>query len=139
MRLNANTVANGALFDGVHVINNALGVPSRITVDDTGVYNIQFSAQLQKSDAGTDNVDIWLTKQGQNVAYTNSQQVMVNSGATSRVVVAWNFMIDLNAGQYVELMWSTADTALQILALPAQTGPPRPAIPSLIVTVQQVR
>jgi hypothetical protein len=47
-------------------------------------------------------------------------------------------MIDLNAGQYVELMYSSADINTQILAATAQTGPVRPGIPSVIVTVQRV-
>ena len=47
-------------------------------------------------------------------------------------------MLDLNANDYVELMWRTSDTRLELIADPAGTSPTRPAIPSIIVTAQQV-
>jgi hypothetical protein len=48
-------------------------------------------------------------------------------------------MIELAAGDYLELMWSSPDTNIALLSAIAQNNPSRPAIPSLIVTVQQVR
>lgn len=47
-------------------------------------------------------------------------------------------MLDLNANDYVELMWRTSDTRLELITDSAGTSPTRPAIPSAIVTAQQV-
>lgn len=145
MRLNVNSVQQGALASDVSVANDELGRPTRITVQRSGIYNIQFSAQLQKTDQQTDVADIWLRKNGvsindaaANLPDTNSQVVLTNNGISSRVVAAWNFMLPLEAGDYVQFMWSSADPTIEILAVPPQSAPPRPAIPSLIVTVQQV-
>jgi len=121
---------NGVVANGVSVVSG-----SRVTVATSGTYNIQFSAQLAKTDAGNDTMDIWLRVDGSDAEWTNTE---VTITASQRAVAAWNFMIDLNAGQYVELMYSSADINTQILAAGPQTGPVRPGIPSVIVTVQRV-
>lgn len=130
----AMTLNSTSSADGVSVANF-----SRVTFATAGVYNLQFSAQIQKSDPGTDTIDIWLSKNGQNVADSNSQLVLTQSGVDSRTVAAWNFMFDAEVGDYVELMWSSPDTNISILSLVGQTGPQRPSIPSVIVTVTQIR
>jgi hypothetical protein len=104
-----------------------------------GLFNLEFSAQIQKSDPGTDTMNIWLSKNSQNVANSNSQLVLTQSGVDSRTVAAWNFMFDADAGDYVELLWSSPDTNISISSSIAQTNPQRPAIPSLILTVTQIR
>ena len=121
---------NGVVANGVSVVSG-----SRVTVATSGTYNLQFSAQLAKTDAGNDTMDIWLRVDGADVEWTNTE---VTITASQRAVAAWNFMIDLNAGQYVELMYSSADINTQILAAAPQTGPVRPGIPSVILTVQRV-
>jgi hypothetical protein len=108
---------------------------SKITVTNTGIYNIQFSAQLDKTDSGTDDVDIWLRIDGVDVPWSNTRVTMTNNN--TKLVAAWNWMMPMNAGQYAQLMWSSADTSMRLFAQLAQTGPTRPAIPSLIVTVQR--
>lgn len=66
---------NGVIANGVSVVSG-----SRITLANAGIYNIQFSAQIDKSDAGNDDIDIWLAKNGANVSWTNTSQTLV--GAT---------------------------------------------------------
>jgi len=46
-----------------------------------------------------------------------------------------NFLISMDAGDYVQLMWRTSDVDARIEAYAAGTSPTRPAIPSVIVTV----
>lgn len=54
----------------------------------------------------------------------------------SAIVAAWNFMVRVNAGQDVQLMWASPDPTMTIESVEATNG--IPAIPGLIVTVQQV-
>jgi len=122
---------NGVVADGVSVSSD-----SRISVSRTGTYNIQFSAQLAKTDSGNDTMDIWLRVDNIDADWTNTE---VTISSTQRLVAAWNFMIALEAGSYFELMYSSADIRTEILAKPAQSGPTRPGVPSVILTVQQVR
>ena len=110
---------------------------SRITVTHTGIYNFQFSLQLNNTGgAGSGKeVYIWLRKNGSDVATSNTS-VSVRSDV-KYVVAAWNFVVSLNAGQYIELMWATENTAIIIDYL-AATGI-YPAIPSVIGTMTQIR
>lgn len=119
------------LSSGVTIVSN-----SRITIANGGVYNIQFSAQLDKTDSGDDKVDIWLCKNGSNVANTNTETTLV--GNNGKHVAAWNFVVQAQAGDYYELCWSSADTNVFLNYMASQVSPTRPAIPSVILTVTQI-
>ena len=125
MTFNTTDAANGV----------SIGSPSsRLVVDYQGVYNVQFSAQLDELSGGTANVYIWLRKNGVNVA--NTASTIALQGTSARIVAAWNFIIQLEPTNYVELMWATDDTNARILAASATSV--WPAIPSVICTVTQV-
>jgi hypothetical protein len=117
--------------NGVTIVDS-----SKMGVTNAGVYNLQFSAQLDKTDSGTDGIDIWLAKNGNNVAWSNTRLWLI--GNEAKQVAAWNFFITLAAGDYVQIYWSSADKDARIYAEPASTGPIRPAIPSVIATLTQV-
>lgn len=109
-----------------------LGSPtSRVYVDRPGIYNIQFSAQLDKPSASAGSVYIWLDKNGTTIP--DSAGHITLQGSSSATVAAWNYLINLNAGDYIRLMWSTTDTSCFIKHEPAVA--PVPAIPSIILTV----
>ena len=111
-----------------------------VCVTDAGVYNYQFSLQLTKSGGGADFIDVWPMTGDPgaeaNVPYSNTQLRFGSSG--DRIVAAWNFLLALGAGQCVKLMVDSSDGTGQLLAIAAQTGPTRPAVPPAIVTVRQV-
>ena len=109
-----------------------IGTPtSRVYVDTHNVYNIQFSAQFVNTAGGTHNVWVWLRKNGTDVA--NSATTLRLQGNNAEEVAAWNFLLDMNAGDYFELMWEVSDLAVSLLADPASAV--HPAIPSIILTV----
>jgi hypothetical protein len=109
-----------------------LGSPtSRVYVDTHNIYNIQFSAQLINAAGGAHNAWIWLRKNGTNVA--NSATVLRVEGNNTEAVAAWNFLLEMNAGDYFELMWEVSDLALTLHADAASAI--HPAIPSVILTV----
>jgi hypothetical protein len=113
----------------------SVGSPtSRLVVDYQGVYNVQFSAQLDKTSGGAGNIYIWLRKNDTDVA--NTATTVAIQGTAARTVAAWNFIIQLEPTNYVELMWATDDTSVRILAASATSV--WPAIPSVICTVTQV-
>lgn len=126
MKLNTTEIS-----DGVSIVSG-----SRITVANTGIYNLQFSAQMDKTTGTPAVVDIWLTYTGSNVPRSNTQ-VTIN-GSQAKQVAAWNFMLPINANDYVELMWRTDDTNARILYQNTSSNPARPEIPSVIVTLQEV-
>ena len=109
-----------------------LGSPtSRVYVDRPNVYNIQFSAQIINTSGGANRAWIWLRKNGTDVP-ESSGAVRVQ-GNNTEAIAAWNYIIQLNAGDYVELMWEVDDIGVSLHADPATAI--HPAIPSIILTV----
>jgi hypothetical protein len=111
------------------------GTPtSKIFVNNTGIYNFQFSAQLDKTGGGKSVVFIWPRINGVNVP--NATTKIVIDGPNDEVVPAWNFVLVMKAGDYFELAWQSSDTAVVILAEAAASN--YSAIPSIIMTVTWV-
>lgn len=121
---------------GINVVSN-----SRITVDYSGLYNLQFSLQFVNPDNQQHDVDVWFRKNGTDIPSSNSQftvPVRKNSTIYGHLIAALNYFVDLEAGDYVELVWATSSTLVTIEHIPTQTTPTRPATPSAIVTMQYV-
>lgn len=107
---------------------------TRIFITQTGVYNIQFSAQLDKTGGSASDVFIWIRVNGQNVPYSASKVVI--DGPNSEIIAAWNWVLVLGEGEYIELAWQSPDTNVILLAAPASGNIPE--IPSVILTVTYV-
>lgn len=110
---------------------------SHIKMTAAGKYNIAFSAQLHQTNS-SGIVNIWLAKNG--TAITNSNTKATITANNPYYVAAWNFFVDASAGDYYQIMWSS-DSGNSVLEHEAATGSgasTHPAIPSLIVTVNQV-
>jgi hypothetical protein len=104
---------------------------SRVYVDRSNIYNIQFSAQFINTGGGANRVWIWLRKNGVDV--TQSATVIRIQGNNTENVAAWNFLLQLNAGDYFELMWEVDSTNISLHADAATAV--HPAVPSIILTV----
>jgi biopolymer transport protein ExbD len=128
MTLN-NTDPNSS---GISITNN-----SEIRFAHDGVYNIQFSAQISHPTSGsvTDNVNIWFRKNGTNLLDSNRYVTIDNQNRY--FVASWNYMIELLANDFIEIMWQTTDNGIQ---LTADNNPPlnQPNIPSVIVTAHKL-
>ena len=107
---------------------------SHIVIANSGIYNIQFSLQVDKTTAAGAHIYIWLRKNGLNVP--NSATELAVQGTFSEVVAAWNFVVQSEANDYYELMWSATDSHIRLKAVGASAVVP--AIPSVIVSVVSV-
>lgn len=114
--------------NGVSIVSG-----SRITFANSGIYNIQFSAQVQQG-AGKALIYIWFKRNGTNIP---ESATALHVGANDYAVPAWNFVKTLSAGDYVEIVWQSDLGTTTFPFLPASGN--IPAIPSLIVTATQVR
>ena len=125
------TLNNTYISNGINVVNN-----SQIKVSKDGIYNLQFSAQLSKTTGGTlEIVYIWFRKNGVDIPNSNTTLSLVANNNT-RLVASWNFFSEMNANDYLEIMWYTTDVHIQLLY---QSGTANyPAIPSVIVTMNKV-
>jgi len=118
---------------GVSIVSN-----SRITFANAGVYSITFSVQFTNAHNQLEDVNVWLKKNGTNLADSDSKWTVDEShgGAPGRNIGTVNFVLKVNSGDYIELYWQTTNTNLFLEHEPALA--PAPAIPSVILTATQV-
>ena len=110
---------------------------SQIVVANTGIYNLQFSSQLDKSDAGVDIANFWLRRNGTDVPYS-AGNLSLQGNSPAYMMAAWNYVLQLYSGDVIELYWASPDANMSIYSEPVQTSPyPHPAIQSTILTITQ--
>jgi len=128
---------NTADADGVTMELGDEATKSQITFANAGTYNIQFSAQFHNTGGGGsgNTVHIWFKLNGTDIADSDTR-LTVPSNAPY-VVAAWNFIVSVAAGDYVEISWFT-DNSNIILEHELITAT-YPAIPSVIITATQIR
>jgi len=120
------------LTNGVTIVSG-----SRITIANTGIYNIQWSGQFTNPTAAEHNITIWLRKNGVDVPGSAGIVLVPKKHGSfdGHVLPAWNYLIDPVAGDYYEFVWSTEDISVYMSFTPA--GSPPPSTASVIVTVTQ--
>lgn len=131
MTFNSTDVA-----DGVTVVSN-----SRITVPNTGIYNLQFSAQLKNVDNAQNDATIWFRINGSDLANSATQITVParkSAGIFGYAVASWNIFLSLTASQYVEIIWLPESTNVSLEHLASSASPAYPAVPSVIATISQV-
>jgi hypothetical protein len=119
----------------IEYLNNAVrvnsGTDSRIYVDIGGVYNFQFSGQLLSGSASAKQVYIWISRNGTDIGYSTHQYTV--SGSNTHLNISWNFDIDLDAGEYIEMQWASNDIDMKLEAAAATA--PHPGMPSAVMAV----
>ena len=121
--------------------NNGVSVVSgnQIRIANPGVYNIQFSAQMVKeSGNSSSHVHVWLSQNGTDVPYSASQVSFPSNSLY--IVAAWNWFFETTApNEYVQLKWEINSNVNNGLVIESRSASGNiPAIPGLIVTVNQV-
>jgi hypothetical protein len=124
---------------GVTDLSNQVTVVSgsRVTIANTGIYNIQWSGQFTNPLAAEHDVTIWLRKNGVDVP-GSAGVVLVpkkHGSADGHILPSWNFLLDVVGGDYYEFVWSTEDTSVYLSFQPA--GSPPPSTASVVLTVTQ--
>jgi hypothetical protein len=125
-------------FEGMYVGNNGSGFPTRIYAQNTGLYNVQFSAQLHTTANESCDFSVWFAMTGSNIDNSNTDFSIEKVSGGGFQLAALNFLTPITSGSYVELYWSTTTANGQLQYKGTQTTPIRPATPSVIVTVTQI-
>lgn len=144
-----NTDQTGSTTAGTAMIFNSTDVSDGVTLASNshlvvpydGIYNVQFSAQLKNTDNAQQDATIWFRIDGVDVTNSATQITIParkSAGVFGYAVAAWNIMLEMTAGQYVEIMWVPTSLTVTVEALPSSASPAYPAIPSVIATVSQV-
>lgn len=108
---------------------------SHINFNVTGVYDLQFSLQVHNTGGGGsgETIYIWLKKNGTNVPDSTGKITLQASSPYS--IVGWNYVLPVNAGEYLELFWTTDNANIVLEDVPAADGYTQS--PSIILTVSQ--
>ena len=128
MSLSTTDLSNGVTISG--------SINDKIKFLNSGIYDVQFSAQLDKTSAGADFIIyIWIRQNDLDVPISNTA-VTTLGGSNAKTVASWNWFVSASAGDYVQLMWASdaSDARIQYNAYPTYG----PAVPSLIVTADRV-
>ena len=124
--------------------NNGVSISSsKITVENAGIYNLQFSAQFQNTDNKIQDISIWLRQNGTDIVGSTGlvsipARKSASAGEEAHEIVGWNYYISMNANDYVQIYWSTTLESVTIQAYNASTGPVRPSTQSVVATLSFV-
>jgi hypothetical protein len=118
---------------------------TKLTVTNAGIYNLQFSAQFINTDTAAHDIDVWFRKNAATptaagIANSNSVFTIHSShgGIDGRLIAGLNYMIQLAAADFLEIMWHGDDLGISIATIAAGSTPTTPQSPGVIATLQFV-
>jgi len=116
---------------------------SKITVVNAGIYNLQFSAQFQNTDNQIQDISIWLRQNGTDIPGSTGfvsipARKSASAGEEAHEIVGWNYFLEMDASDYVEIWWSATLASVSIQHYPTSTGPVRPSTQSVVATLSFV-
>jgi hypothetical protein len=120
--------------NGVSISGSTDPYDTYIKFQNPGVYDLQFSAQIEKTSSGnTSIVYIWLRKNGIDLVQTNT---IVELSQNGKAVAAWNWFLNVAPNDYYQIMWAADRTDVQLAAVSIPSL--GPSIPSVIATVSRI-
>lgn len=129
--MSADTVIDSV---GVTIVDG-----SKFTFLSGGTYNLAFSTQLEKTaGAGTYTISIWANQNGYPIDDSTGDIILVGTPLASPTIVAWSYLVTVNSGDNVELLWSSSSVDAKLYAIPIRSNPSRPASPSVSVIITQL-
>ena len=139
------TTVNTATLMALNTVDFSNGVSlaanSKITVEYAGIYNLQFSAQLQNLDNAPQDVFIWLKQNGTDITGSTGLvgiPARKSAGVPFHDIKGWNYFLNMNAGDYVQIYWSTTNVDVTIQTYPASGTPTKPSTASVVATLSFV-
>lgn len=139
------TTANTATLMALDTTDFSNGVTlvtgSKITVANAGIYNLQFSAQLQNLDNAPQDVFIWLKQNGTDIVGSTGKvglPARKSAGVAFHDIKGWNYFLSMNANDYVQIYWSTTIATVTIETYAASGSPTKPSTASVVATMSFV-
>lgn len=118
-------------------VNVSMVAGTQMTFAQPGVYSIIYSLQFLNDSTQIEDANVWLRKNGVDVPDTNSYYSIPNThgGVAGTLVGTVNFVLELAAGDYLELRWDATSTDVSLETIPSGISPESPAA---IFTATQV-
>jgi hypothetical protein len=113
---------------------------TKITAQFNGTYNLQWSGQFNNSDTSLHDAYVWLRVDGVDLPGSTGSTSIPSShgGVDGHTIVGWNYYVELLAGQYVEIWWSSSNQAVTLECYAPFTSPTRPGTSSVVATLSFV-
>jgi hypothetical protein len=114
---------------------------SKMTVANAGIYNLQFSVQVQNLDNAPQDIFIWLKQNGTDIVGSTGKVGMParkNPGDPSHDIKGWNYFLSMAANDYVQIYWSPTIATLTIPTYAASGTPTKPSTASVVATLSFV-
>ena len=148
-QLTTNNTATVLALNSTDASSSTSLASNKVTISQTGTYNIQFSLQFVNTDSQAHNTFVWLRKNGTDLTGTGSKYDVPSTHGSSDgyLISVANFFVSITSGDYIELVWATnqariispAQQGVYLEAYTASTSPfTMPAIPSSVLTVNRV-
>jgi hypothetical protein len=137
----ANTATLMALDTTDFTNGVTLGTGSKLTVANAGIYNLQFSVQVQNLDNAPEDVFIWLKQNGTDIVGSTGKvglPARKSAGVPFHDIKGWNYFLSMSAGDYVQIYWSTTNAAVTIETYAASGTPTKPSTASVVATLSFV-
>ncbi len=138
------TTANTAALMTLNTTDFSNGVSinsSKITVAAAGIYNLQFSAQIQNLDNAPQDVFIWLKQNGADIPGSTGKvgiPARKSAGVPSHDIKGWNYFVSMAANDYIEIYWSPTIATVTIEYYAASGTPTKPSTQSVVATMSFV-
>jgi len=119
----------------------SLQTGSKITVEYAGIYNLQFSVQVQNDGNAPHDIFIWLKQNGTDITGSTGKvglPARKNPGDPFHDIKGWNYFLNMNAGDYVQIYWSTTNVDVTIQTYAASGTPTKPSTASVVATLSFV-
>lgn len=136
------TTANTATLMALSVTDFSndvfLDTNSKITVTNPGIYNLQFSVQVQNLDNAPEDMFIWLKQNGADIVGSTGKVGMParkSAGVPYHDIKGWNYFLSMNANDYVQIYWSVPNPLVTIEQYPASGTPTKPSTASVVATM----
>ena len=137
----ANTATLMALDTTDFSNSVSLQTGSKITVEYAGIYNLQFSVQVQNAGNAPYDIFIWLKQNGTDITGSTGKvglPARKNPGDPFHDIKGWNYFLNMNAGDYVQIYWSTTNVDVTIQTYAASGTPTKPSTASVVATLSFV-
>lgn len=139
------TTANTATLMALSVTDFSnsvvLDTGSKIKVTKPGIYNLQFSVQVQNADNAPHDIFIWLKQNSTDITGSTGKvglPARKNPGDPFHDIKGWNYFLSMNADDYVQIYWSTTNALVTIEHYAASGTPTKPSTASVVATLSFV-
>jgi hypothetical protein len=121
----------------INVISDGTAL-TKIKFDFAGIYNFIWSGQFKNTNIQSKDIYVWFRINGVDVAGSTGLAAvpLAHAGTTGHTIIGWNFFLNLNAGDEVQMMWMKESDDVSLAFFSGTANYPSTA--SIVLTVNAI-